>query len=124
MGHQGAVYAVAFSPDGKAVMTGSLDKTARIWDIIPELPNELERVANWVEAITGLGLDELGSVSVLDNATWRERRDKLETQGGPPTTGPRWSLDPILSGPDPTARDRAWIERRRLGLRRHAAGSP
>ena len=30
--HQDAVYAVAFSPDGKAVLTGSVDNTARLWD--------------------------------------------------------------------------------------------
>ena len=32
MTHQGAVRAVAFSPDGKTVLTGSCDKTARLWD--------------------------------------------------------------------------------------------
>jgi WD40 repeat protein len=31
-GHTGEVESVAFSPDGKRVVTGSRDKTARIWD--------------------------------------------------------------------------------------------
>ena len=30
--HQDRVYAVAFSPDGKTLLTGSADKTARLWD--------------------------------------------------------------------------------------------
>jgi WD40 repeat protein len=93
MTHQGGVRAVAFSPDGKTVLTGSSDKTARLWDV-SELPDNQERISTWVEVITGLGLDEFGSVNVLDNATWLERRKKLEAQGGPPTIGPRWSLHP------------------------------
>jgi WD40 repeat protein len=32
MRHQGAVEAVAFSPDGRLALTGSPDKTARLWD--------------------------------------------------------------------------------------------
>jgi tetratricopeptide (TPR) repeat protein len=112
MAHQGRVVAVAFSPDGKAALTGSADGTARLWDV-SELPGNQERISTWVEVITGLGLDEFGSVNVLNNTTWHERREKLETQGGPPTTGPRWSLDPILFGPDPTARAKAWMERKR-----------
>jgi WD40 repeat protein len=79
---------VAFSPDGKTVLTGSLDKTARLWDV-SEMPNNLEYISTWVEVITGLGLDELGSVKLLDNSTWRERREKLERQGGLPATALR-----------------------------------
>ncbi|KAF9974600.1 hypothetical protein BGZ65_008648, partial [Modicella reniformis] len=31
-GHQGAVYSVQYSPNGKLLATGSFDKTVRIWD--------------------------------------------------------------------------------------------
>ena len=82
--HQGEVRAVAFSPDGKTVVTGSLDQTARLWDVAAALPDELERVAAWVEVLTGLEVDEMGSTRVLDSATWLQRREKLEQLGGRP----------------------------------------
>ena len=31
-GHTGWVYGVGFSPDGKRIVTGSMDKTAKVWD--------------------------------------------------------------------------------------------
>jgi len=101
--HQEVVTAVAFSPDGKAVLTGSDDKTARVWTIT-ELPDDLPRLTSWVELVTGLELDGQGSVRTLDNAAWRQRRERLDREGGPPETDRRWRLDPILFGPEPTAR--------------------
>jgi WD40 repeat protein len=32
-GHEGVIRSVAFSPDGKSILTGSWDKTARLWEI-------------------------------------------------------------------------------------------
>src|SRR5204862_299626 len=32
LAHKDTVHAVAFSPDGKTVLTGSADKTARLWE--------------------------------------------------------------------------------------------
>ena len=35
LGHSGAVWSVAFSPDGKRVVTGSDDNTTRVWETLP-----------------------------------------------------------------------------------------
>ena len=32
MGHEGEVFSVAFSPDGKRVVSGSVDMLVKIWD--------------------------------------------------------------------------------------------
>ncbi len=85
--------------------------TARLWDAPAPLPDDVPRLAAWVEAATGLELDERGSVRVLDRAAWLERRQRLEQLGGPPPADPAPRLDPILFGPDPAARGDAWKER-------------
>ncbi len=110
--HPAQVQTVAFSPDGQSFLTGAYDHGARLFRNVPELPDDLERIATWVEVLTGLTLDAgKGTIQVLDNAAWLERRDRLEQLGGPlqPENGPR--LDPIPFGIDPMARGRVLMQR-------------
>jgi WD40 repeat protein len=83
MQHQGPVMAVAFRPDGNAVLTASGDNTVCLWPIA-ERPEDFDRVTTWVQSIRGLDLDGTGSVQVMANARWLESRDKVKQQGGPP----------------------------------------
>jgi len=112
--HPGEVMTIAFSPDSTYFVTGTYPHGARLFRRVPELPDDLDRVAPWVEVLTGLTLDaEHGTIRVLDNSAWRERRKQLGKRGGPPETGGAPKLDPILFGTDPIARGRVLIERGR-----------
>ena len=83
--HPAAVVSVAFSPDGKSILSGSEDSRARIFWNALDLPDDLNRVAAWVEVLTALSLDkERGSIQVLDNTAWRVSRQRLKQLGGPP----------------------------------------
>jgi WD40 repeat protein len=89
MVHPDRVWAVAFSPDGTHVLTGCDDRQARLFPVVPELPDDFDSASVWTEVITGLTLDSHGTTQVLDNATWRARRQRLEELGGPPTASTR-----------------------------------
>jgi WD40 repeat protein/tetratricopeptide (TPR) repeat protein/tRNA A-37 threonylcarbamoyl transferase component Bud32 len=105
MEHREPVGTVAFSPDGRFFLTSSFDTDPpRRWDAPAPLAADLPRLAAWVETITGLELDDQGSVRTLDNAAWRQRRDRLAQLGGPPPGETARLLDPILFGREPTAR--------------------
>ena len=101
---------VSFSQDGRLLITSDY-KTALLWDTPALVPDDLPRLTAWVEAATGLELDERGSIRVLDRAAWLERRRRLEQLGGPAHADPAPRLDPIhLFGRFPGRGD-AWMER-------------
>ncbi len=111
-----------FSPDGKSIVTESYDafpkglsnmqSTAQLRHLPALVDDDLPRIKTWVETITGEAVDDEGSIHAVETAAWQERRVRLRQLGGPPKTDSRWLFDPILYGPDPTARARAWSERK------------
>jgi WD40 repeat protein/serine/threonine protein kinase/tetratricopeptide (TPR) repeat protein len=110
--HLGRVAAAALSPDARTAVTTSGNNEALLWDV-SELPDDLPRIECWVQVRTGLAFDQEGQVKHLDVPAWREQCKRLAALGGAPEgTEPRWRLDPILFGPDPTARAKAWVERK------------
>ncbi|HEV3259344.1 MAG TPA: protein kinase [Gemmataceae bacterium] len=82
--HQGMVSAVAFRRDGKAVLTGSQDRTAQVWEAPAPVKGGVERTKLWTQVVTGMELDEHGTVRVLSIDEWKQRRDRLQALGGPP----------------------------------------
>jgi len=83
MKHQAPLVSVAYSPNGETVVTVTEDNTARLWDVA-ELPDDLPRIASFIEFLTGLTIDSQGSINPLDHEAWQERRERLAHPGGPP----------------------------------------
>ncbi len=59
-GHTGAVNCVAFSPDGRNVLSASSDGTVRLWDI--ETGNEIRRFIAHENAINSIALSDDGGL--------------------------------------------------------------
>jgi hypothetical protein len=79
---------VSFSPDGQyaLTMTGGDEgrNIARLWKIPAPVEGDAERIALWVQALTGMELDSGGAARALDAAAWQARVRDLQQLGGPP----------------------------------------
>lgn len=95
--HPDVVTSVRFSADGTTFLTEIRSTVHRVFRRAADLPDDPDRIAAWVEVLTGLTFEPIhSSIEVLDNVRWRAARDRLDRLGGPPTTGADQRLDPIV----------------------------
>jgi len=90
LGHSGQVASVAFSPDGKAALSGSYDKTLRLWDLATG--REIRKFEGHSGGVTSVAFSPDGKAALSgsydqtlrlwDLVTGREIR-KLEGHSGP-----------------------------------------
>ncbi len=78
--HSNRVQAVAFRRDGMMAVTGSQDRTARLWKVPAEQAGTREQIRLWVQVATGMELDENSDPRELTIDTWRQLRRSEQLQ--------------------------------------------
>ena len=66
MGHDAPVYSVAFSPDGKLIVSGSLDRTLKIWDA--NSGQELQKLTGHTDLVLSVAFSPDGQRIVSGSA--------------------------------------------------------
>src|SRR5262249_40632852 len=57
---------------------------ARLWKFPTPVEGDAERIALWVQSLTGMELDSGNAARALDAAAWQARLRDLQQLGGPP----------------------------------------
>jgi hypothetical protein len=103
--HARVVNQAVCAPDGATLATCSDDGSILLWALPGCVLDEPAEVTRRAALLTGLSLDDAGTVRVLDATAWRtaraERGDgRLATNGGPapPDTPPRSTTPPTSEG--------------------------
>ncbi|MBT3333524.1 MAG: hypothetical protein HOK21_25445 [Rhodospirillaceae bacterium] len=65
-GHDTGISSVAVSPDGKAVLTGSWDKNARLWPNLPLFVEAVARASKIVGHLQPLSAAECAGFGIAD----------------------------------------------------------
>lgn len=76
--HNNWVTSVAFSRDGRSVLTGGRDGTARIQDLPTPVVGSPREVTLQVQAATGMMLDDNDEIRALSVEEWKTCRDLLK----------------------------------------------
>ncbi len=69
VGHASGVKSIAWAPSGNELVSGSLDGTVKVWNIIAETSVELTMHADEVTSVDWSFLDRIASASLDDNIT-------------------------------------------------------
>jgi WD40 repeat protein len=98
LAHRGPVRALAFRPVPRPVsgghgrrllLTGSEDKTARVWEVPDPSEDPIGRARLALQVASGMALDPRGVTESLDAASWERLRRELDVEGGPPLRSER-----------------------------------
>ncbi|KIO03231.1 hypothetical protein M404DRAFT_87139, partial [Pisolithus tinctorius Marx 270] len=100
-GHRSAVSSVAISPDGKRIVSGSLDKTVRVWDVERgvQIGSTLEGHTNAVNSVT-FSPDGKMIVSGSWDSTVRVWDAEGGVQIGSPLEGHTFGVNSVAFSPD------------------------
>jgi WD40 repeat protein len=74
---------MAFLPGGNRFLVES-EEGVHMWSVPVAVAGDTARLVLWVQVLTGLELDAEGRLLVLNAPTWQERRQRLQSLGGPP----------------------------------------
>lgn len=70
-GHSNSVYSLAFSADGKTLVSGSLDSTLRLWDLSEHVPGDTADGFKCRSVLAGHKVRENGGVLLLADGLYR-----------------------------------------------------